>query len=95
MDYEYTWPLSYSDLLQIRGLWRVPLPDDKHPDAVLEICEGTPVWVHKEKWTLLWKAEKQIDHLNEWKRQRGGRKKDPDKPNPREYLNEVQHPSVS
>lgn len=86
MDFEYTWPLTYNDVLQVRGLWRIPLPDDKHPDAVLETLEGISVWLHKEKWTLLWKAEKQIDRLNEWKRQRGGRKVDPNKPNPREYL---------
>lgn len=85
--YEYEWPVTNEDILQIRGLYRVPLPDDKHPDAVLETLEGQSVWVSKQKFTSIHNVEREVKKINEWRRQRGGKPKSPvNKPKPSEYL---------
>ena len=64
----------------------------------MEILNDQEVWLYKEPFTRIESVPRVIRQLNEWKRRRGGKVKDPNKPNPREYLNhgnEVQHTTVS
>ena len=76
MNFRQEWPLTERDsVIQVRGLYRVVLPDDKHPQAVLEELDGQMVWLHFEKFTMLKNVEREVRKLNEWKRLRGGRRK--------------------
>ena len=96
MNLRPTWPLKEGEEIKVRGLWRIPLPDGKHPESKLEYFNqiNENVWLLKEGFTRFESCAKKVKELNEWKRQRGGRQIDPNKPNPKEYLKhdyEVQH----
>lgn len=86
MNLTPSWPLEEGSEVQIRGLWRIPLPDGKYPGSVMEKLLDQDVWLLREGFTRIESCPRKIRELNEWKRQRGGRKVDPNKPNPREYL---------
>ena len=76
MKFRQEWPLTEKDsIVQVRGLWRIVLPDDKHPQAVLEDLDEQMVWLHFDKFTMLENAERELRKINEWKRLRGGRRK--------------------
>ena len=71
------WPLTEKqNLRQIRGLFRILLPEDsQHPEAVkiLTDINGEYNWVHRTGHIKHDCAMAAIKELNEWKRQRGGR----------------------
>lgn len=61
-----------NNVIQFAGLWRIVLPDDKHPE-VTALPDGT--LVHRTKYIKLEEVLKDLDIVNEWYRQRGGRPK--------------------
>lgn len=80
------WPLvPERDIFMVRSLFAIQLPDEKHEDTVRLPEDGR--LVYKTKYIFLDRAEKGVRKLNEWKRKRGGRKVDSNKPDPKEYLN--------
>lgn len=59
-------------LILISGMWRIKLPDDKHPEAV---ASKHDMIVHRTKYLTIEDAQKALKVVNEWYRQRGGRPK--------------------
>ena len=83
---ECTWPLDPDrDIFQARGLWFIQLPDDIHPEVRTLPEDGR--FIHRTPFIKLEDAERWVRDINEWKRRRGGRKKEPSKPDPKDYLN--------